>query len=62
MEAITIPPPKFEQYEIVTLYWNEEQRKTRVVERYYNLDKEQWLYKVGDSDDLYVGDVLKPRS
>ncbi|MBD2093559.1 hypothetical protein H6F90_00120 [Trichocoleus sp. FACHB-591] len=61
MEAINIPAPKFEQYELVTLYWNKEQHETRVVERYYNLDKEQWLYKVGDSDDLYTSDVLEPR-
>lgn len=59
---ITIPAPKFDLYELVTLHWNDEQRKTRVVARWYNLDAGEWSYEVaGMTKAFYPASALEAR-
>lgn len=51
--VIEIPAPQFELYEFVTLHWNEQERQVKVVRRWFNLDDNQWCYKIQGSEILY---------
>lgn len=62
MENINIPAPKFHLYEFVTLYWNEKTYSTRIVARWYDLDRQNWWYKVANNEQFYSADVLERRS
>lgn len=45
-KIIEIPAPRFELYEFLTLYWNEQERTVKVVGRWFNLDDDQWWYGI----------------
>ena len=51
--TIEIPAPKFDHYEFLTLYWNEQEQTVKVVGRWFDLDDNQWWYKIQDSEMLY---------
>lgn len=60
-KKLTIPAPKFEQYQFVTLHWNGQDLKTKIVSRIYNLDEEIWSYGVSGSSGLYWSQSLSAR-
>lgn len=62
MENINIPVPEFDLYEFVTLYWNEKAYPTKIVARWYDLDRQNWWYKVANNEQFYSADVLERRS
>ena len=45
--TITIPAPKFDQYEFVTLSWNDREHRTKIVRRWLDLDDGNgcWWYE-----------------
>ncbi len=51
--TIEISAPKFDLYEFLTLHWNEQERTVKVVRRWFDLDDNQWWYKVQNSEVLY---------
>ena len=51
--TIEISAPKFDLYEFLTLYWNEQERRVKVVRRWFDLEDNQWWYTVQDSEVLY---------
>lgn len=63
--SVQILAPKFELYELVTLYWNSQERRTLVVQRWFNPDdgtNGYWFYKVSEDDKFYPEEVLEPRA
>ena len=58
-QTIQIPAPSFEQYESVSLHWNDEQYSTRIVRRIYDLEENCWLYEVSGKNGLFSADVLE---
>jgi len=62
---IQVRAPKFELYELVTLHWNSEQRRTKIVQRWFNPDdgtNGHWFYKVSEDGKFYPEEVLEPRA
>lgn len=61
---IQIPAPKFELYQQVTLYWNNQERPTNIVRRWFDLDDDPgyWWYKVMGDEQFYPEGVFEPRS
>lgn len=62
MKNIDIPAPKFELYELVALYWNSMALQSKIVARWYDLDHQNWWYKVANDERFYPVDVLERRS
>jgi hypothetical protein len=64
-KILEVPTPKFDLYELVTLYWNNREQPTRIVQRWLNIDESDqggWWYKVAeDEQQLYPESVLAPR-
>jgi hypothetical protein len=60
--TVSIPAPYFLLYELVTFYGNGEQIPTRITVRQYDLDKDLWLYGIGDRDGLFNRSLLERRS
>ncbi len=60
-ETVNIPAPKFVLYESVNLHWNEREKATSIVARWYDFDDRTWWYKVANDERFYSGDVLAPR-
>lgn len=60
--TIKIPAPEFELYELVTLYWNELEYKTKIVELRYSLAQDLWTYQTSASSHFHPGSVLMTRS
>lgn len=60
---IQIPKSKFELYELVTLYWNDQERPTKIVRRWFDFDDDSgyWWYKVELDEQLYPEAVFEPR-
>lgn len=50
---IEIPAPRFDLYELLTLYWNEQERTVKVVRRWFDLEDNFWWYKIQGSEALY---------
>jgi hypothetical protein len=50
---IEIPAPRFDLYEFLTLYWNEQERTVKVVRRWFDLEDNRWWYKIQGSEVLY---------
>ena len=61
IKSIEIPAPDFGLNQFVTLYWNDEEIKTRIVARWYDLDHQNWWYKIANSEIFYSADVLEKR-
>ena len=61
MKNIDIPAPKFELYELVTLYWDSITLQSKIVARWYDLDHQTWWYKITNDDKFYSVDVLEHR-
>ena len=62
--TIQIRAPKFELYELVTLHWNNQERSTKIVRRWLDIDDggEGYWYKVaGDDQQFYPEGALEPR-
>ncbi len=57
--TIQISAPQFDQYEFLTLYWNEQEQTVKVVRRWFDLEDNQWWYKIQDSEVLYPENVLR---
>jgi len=58
-----IPAPRFDLYELVTLHWNNGQRRTKIVQRWFNPDDGMngyWFYKVSEDELFYPEEVLEP--
>lgn len=51
--TIEVPAPQFDLYEFLTLYWNEQELRVKVVRRWLDLEDNQWWYKVQGSEILY---------
>ncbi len=51
---IEIQAPKFDVYEFLTQYLNEQERTVKVVRRWFDLDDSQWWYKIQESEVLTV--------
>ncbi len=62
MNNIDIPAPKFELHELVTLYWDSTTHQSKVVARWYDLDRQTWWYKIANDDKFYSVDVLEYRT
>ncbi len=62
MNNIDIPAPDFALYEFVTLHWNEKAYSTKIVARWYDLDHQNWWYKVANDERFYPVDVLERRA
>ncbi len=63
--SVQIRAPKFDLYEGVTLYWNSQERRTKVVQRWFNPDDGTagyWSYKVSEDERFYPEEVLEPRA
>ncbi len=61
---IQIRAPKFNLYEQVTLYWNNQECRTKIGQRWFNPDdgpSGYWFYKVSEDGKLYPEEVLEPR-
>lgn len=43
--TISIPAPQFEQYELVTLHWNDKTHSTKIIRRCFNADCASWEYE-----------------
>ncbi len=56
--TIEITAPKFDLYEFVTLYWNEQEQHTKVVRRWFDLEDDLWWYKIQGSEALYPENAL----
>lgn len=56
---IEIPAPQFDLYEFLTQYLNEQERTVKVVRRWFDLEDNQWWYKIQDSEVLYPENVLR---
>lgn len=56
--TIKISAPKFDLYEFLTLYWNEQERTVKVVGRWFDLDENLWWYKIQGSEVLYPENAL----
>jgi hypothetical protein len=54
-QQLSVRAPKFDRYEFVTLYWNEQTLQGKVVKRWLNLDESLWLYQLAGvgSDRLF---------
>lgn len=54
-QLLSVRAPKFDLYEFVTLYWNDQALSGKVVKRWLDLDEELWLYQLAgvDSDRLF---------
>jgi hypothetical protein len=61
MKNIDIPAPKFELYELVTLHWNSMASPSKIVARWYELDRQTWWYKIANDEKFYSIDVLEHR-
>ena len=62
MNNIEISAPKFELYELVTLYWDSIAHQSKIVARWYDLDHQIWWYKIANDDKFYSVDVLEHRT
>ncbi|NJR63787.1 MAG: hypothetical protein HC769_36505 [Cyanobacteria bacterium CRU_2_1] len=63
-KILEVPAPKFDLYELVTLYWNNREQPTRIVQRWLNIDESDqggWWYKVAEDEQLYPESVFAPR-
>lgn len=63
--SISIRVPKFELYELITLYWNNQERRTKVVQRWFNPDDGthgHWFYKVSEDGKFYPEGALETRA
>ncbi|WP_009630411.1 hypothetical protein [Synechocystis sp. PCC 7509] len=60
--TIEIPAPQFDVYEFATLYWNEQERTVKVVRRWFDLEDNQWWYKIHDSEVLYPENAFSLRT
>ena len=57
--------PKFNLYELVTLYWNTQECRTEIVQRWFNPDdgtNGYWFYKVSEDGKFYPEEVLEQRN
>ena len=60
--TISISAPQFEQYQMVTLHWNDEEYPTKIVRRWFDADDGCWSYETTvDQPRLYPEDVLEAR-
>ena len=55
---IEIPAPRFDLYELLTLYWNKQEQTVKVVRRWFNLEDERWWYKIQGTEVLYPENAL----
>jgi hypothetical protein len=55
--------PTFEQYQAVTLHWNSHDYPTTIIQRLFDPDREQWLYRVNLREfiELVTISNLSPR-
>lgn len=63
-KKVQIRTPKFEQYQLVTLYWNSQERPTQVVRRWFDMDdgaEGHWWYKLAGDEQLYPEGALELR-
>jgi len=56
--TIEISAPQFDLYEFLTLNWNEQERTVKVVRRWFDLEDNQWWYKIQGSEILYPENAL----
>lgn len=62
--TIEIAAPKFDLYEFVALYWNNQEQHTRIVQRWFSIDESDqgiWWYKVAEDERFYPETVFAPR-
>lgn len=62
---IQIRAPKFELYELVTLYWNGQELPNKIVQRWFEIDygdEGEWSYKIAGDEQLYPEGALEPHS
>lgn len=61
---LSIPPPKFEQYESVILQWNSQEYRTKIVRRWFDVDDGDgsWWYKVSEDERFYPEGVLEGKN
>jgi|GEM_PF-2810857 len=57
-----IPEPRFEQYDLVTLHWNERIYATKVIKRVHDLDDGVWMYELQGLTGFYSADYIDPWS
>lgn len=50
---LQVRAPKFELYQLIVLYWNEQEHVTQIVRRWLDLEDDQWWYKVQGSEQQY---------
>ena len=55
---IQVRAPKFELYQLVVLYWNEQEHVTQIVRRWLDLEDGYWWYKVQELEQLYPEDAF----
>jgi len=55
---MNIPEPRFEQYQLVTLHWNDKEYATKVIKRLYDLDEGVWMYELQGLKGLYSADSI----
>ena len=60
-QLLSVRAPKFDRYEFVTLYWNEQTLQGKVVKRWLDLDESLWLYQLAGvgSDRLFPEAALE---
>lgn len=61
MRKITIPAPKFELHQLVTLEWDGKTYNNRSVNCWYDLHSGMWWYELYDHDRKYPGDYITLR-
>lgn len=61
--TISIPAPKFEQHELVTLHWNKRfSYSTKIVRRLFNIEWGTWHYETTAGQPLlYPEEVIEHR-
>ena len=62
--TIQIPAPKFDLYQLVIVYWNDQEHVTQTVRRWLDFDDGDgcWWYKVQGLEQLFPEDVIGPRN
>ena len=59
---VQIRAPRFELYELVTLHSNNQERHTKIVQRWFNPDdgtNGYWFYRVSEDDKFYPEEALE---
>lgn len=61
--VIQVRAPKFELYQMATVYWNEEEHITSIVRRWFDMDdgtEGLWWYELEGLKQLFPESVIKP--